>query len=431
MTAFVTDGDERPALAITRSLGRRGIRVIVGADRLITLTSRSRYAARAMAYPCPQRDPVAFDRFLCDLVTRERIDVVIPVSDVTTRSVIGLQDRLLRHSAVAVPPSLAWETVTDKSRLLEHAASLGVPAPRTLTVEGAVEARRAAPSLRFPVVVKAFRSRIPTSEGWLGATVHYAESPGELHQLYQDVSYLTSFPSLIQERVVGPGDGVFVLFDRGRLLTAFAHRRLREKPPSGGVSVFRESVPADPELIEYSRRLLAPLGWHGVAMVEFKRDDRSGRPFLIEINGRFWGSLQLAIDSGVDFPFLTYQLARGEHVEVPASYRVGVKSRWLLGDLDHLLLRVFRRDDVQKLPEGAASRARTLIEFLKFTGQDLNYEVLQMSDLGPFRHEAAAYLETAGRAMARVARGLARLPDAPVRQTRRRRGENGHAGVVR
>ena len=88
-------------------------------------------------------------------------------------------------------------------------------------------------------------------------------------------------------------------------------------------------------------RLLGPLGWHGVAMLEFKQDAAHREVFLIEVNGRFWGSLQLAIAAGVDFPYLTYQLAVGERPSVPRALPVGVKNRWLLGDLDHLLIRLF------------------------------------------------------------------------------------------
>jgi predicted ATP-grasp superfamily ATP-dependent carboligase len=300
-----------------------------------------------------------------------------------------------------------------------------------MVVEGVHSALDASRSLKFPVVVKPFRSRIPTAAGWLGTTVHHAGSTAELARLYRDVEYLNSFPSLIQERIVGPGDGLFVLFDRGRLIATFAHRRLREKPPAGGVSVYRESVAADPELVEYSARLLEPLGWHGVAMVEFKRDHRSGRPFLMEVNGRFWGSLQLAIDAGIDFPFLTYQLARGNRFEAPATYRVGVKSRWLLGDLDHLLLRVFRRDDVQHLPEGATSRGRTVIEFMKFAGRDLHYEVLRLNDLRPFLHEAATYAQAVARTMAERIRGAVEPQRSTIRPTGRRRERNRHAGTVR
>src|SRR5205823_2531443 len=135
---------------------------------------------------------------------------------------------------------------------------------------------------------------------------------------------------------------------------------LREKPPSGGVSVLRESVPVDPIVRDQAIRLLGPLGWHGVAMLEYKQDRRTGTPYLMEVNGRFWGSLQLAVDAGVDFAYLAWQLALGHRPEIAPSYRVGVKSRWLLGDLDHLLTRLGTRDRDLQLPDLASSKLRTL-----------------------------------------------------------------------
>jgi len=223
--------------------------------------------------------------------------------------------------------------------------------------------------------------------------VHYAESEADLWRLYEETDYLVTHPSLIQERVDGPGIGTFVLFEHGTLLTAFAHRRLREKPPSGGVSVLRESTVLDPRLAEHAVRLLAPLGWHGVAMLEYKQERRTGTPFLMEVNARFWGSLQLAIDAGVDFPHLVYQLARGER-PVAGPYRAGVKSRWLLGDLDHLLARLVHRDRDLHLPDSAPSKWQTVREFLRQGGPELHYEVLSRDDPRPFRHELRTYIET-------------------------------------
>ena len=103
---------------------------------------------------------------------------------------------------------------------------------------------------------------------------------------------------------------MFALFDRGRLVAEFSHRRLREKPPAGGASVLSESLPVDPRLREFALRMLGPIGWHGVAMMEYKQDRRTGDFVLMEVNGRFWGSLELAVAAGVDFPFLACQLAR-------------------------------------------------------------------------------------------------------------------------
>ena len=189
----------------------------------------------------------------------------------------------------------------------------------------------------------------------MSATVQYAQCESDLWHLYRTTEYLAVHPSLIQERIVGPGMGIFVLCEHGAVRTAFAHRRLREKPPSGGASVLCESVALDPALLAQAARLLGPLGWHGVAMLEYKQDRRSGTPFLMEVNGRFWGSLQLAVDAGVDFPYLCCQLALGTAARRSGSYKVGIRSRWLLGDLDHLLLRLFHSD--RDLPDGAPSRA--------------------------------------------------------------------------
>ena len=86
-----------------------------------------------------------------------------------------------------------------------------------------------------------------------------------------------------------------------RPVAFFAHKRLRERPPWGGVSVLSESAEPDPRLKALARQLLDDACWHGVAMVEFKVAP-DGTPYLMEINTRFWGSLQLAIDAGVDFP---------------------------------------------------------------------------------------------------------------------------------
>src|SRR6185436_4020752 len=102
------------------------------------------------------------------------------------------------------------------------------------------------------------------------------------------------FPLLIQERIIGPGVGVFVCCDGSDVLATFAHRRIREKPPSGGVSVLCESAAVDPIAKEHAIALLRAMQWRGVAMVEFKQNDSDGTLRLMEINGRFWGSLQLA-----------------------------------------------------------------------------------------------------------------------------------------
>jgi predicted ATP-grasp superfamily ATP-dependent carboligase len=241
--------------------------------------------------------------------------------------------------------------------------------------------------IEYPAVVKPIRSRFPTRDGWLCTSVHYAYSKDELQRLYRSTEYLASYPSLIQERVIGPGMGAFFLFDRGKVVAEFAHRRLREKPPSGGASVLCESAVVDPSLRKFAVSVLGSISWHGVAMMEYKQDRRTGDFFLMEVNGRFWGSLQLAIDAGVDFPHLLCELALGRKPTKAPAYSGGVKSRWLLGDLDHLLLRLCKTNRQLQIPESAPSRIRTLIDFFESAGRDLYHEILSGKDPAPFLYE--------------------------------------------
>jgi predicted ATP-grasp superfamily ATP-dependent carboligase len=369
-------------------------------------------------YPSPYRDRDAFVRFLRSFVERERIDVLLPVTDVTTHAVCAHRAHLSGYCRLAVPSLQAFELVTNKACLVEHAARCGVPVPQTHAVGGRAQLRDVIDRVSYPAVVKPTRSRIDTADGWVSGSAHYADSREELEHLFDAHAYLASHPSLIQERIVGPGVGMFALFDHGTLVAEFCHRRLREKPPAGGVSVLSESRPVDPRLRDFAVRLLGTIGWHGVAMMEYKQDRRTGECVLMEVNGRFWGSLELAVASGVDFPFLTFELAQGVRPETAPAYATGVKNRWLLGDLDHLLLRLFRGADALDLPGGAPSALRTLTDFLRLVEPKLHYEVISGSDWRPFASELRQYLRgivTPGRRPAVERRTAALAADGPAR----------------
>jgi predicted ATP-grasp superfamily ATP-dependent carboligase len=216
--------------------------------------------------------------------------------------------------------------------------------------------------------------------------VAYASCEEDLLRRISGYAWFPHTSILLQEYVAGEGRGLFCLFDRGEPVVFFAHRRLREKPPSGGVSVLCESSPVPERMRETAEALLRPLDWHGLAMVEFKVAP-DGTPYLMEVNARPWGSMQLAIDAGVDFPYLQYCLALGLDLPRNLSYRSGIRSRWLLGDLDRLYLVVKDRSGRYSTIE----KGRQLLGFLKFW-ESSGYDTLQLRDQGPFRAELAAYL---------------------------------------
>jgi predicted ATP-grasp superfamily ATP-dependent carboligase len=381
---LVLDANQRSALATTRCLGKRGIHVVVADETARTLAGSSKYCREAMVYPSPVTDPTGFIATLRREVKRRQITLLLPMTDVTTPLILECRDQFPEGTLPYVPHE-TYEQATDKWQLYQLAKRQDVPTPMTHYIRRAEDLETIAQNLRFPAVLKPYRSRIRVSDGCVSASVKYATSLDAIGRLMDQHPVFREHPFLIQEQVMGEGAGLFALYDQGRPVVFFAHRRLREKPPSGGVSVLSESVAVSPLLQGMAQRLLDALQWHGVAMVEFKVAP-DGTPYLIEINARFWGSLQLAVEAGVDFPWLLYQMGTGRPVDAVDSYQVGVRNRWLLGDLDRLYL-------VWKNPSNAlSSKWKNLVQFVTPFERNVRYEVNRWDDFSPFIFELRAYV---------------------------------------
>ena len=219
--------------------------------------------------------------------------------------------------------------MTDKAATTALAHRLGVPVPETALVSTAREARAAAPRLGWPLVLKPVASRIVRDEAVERYEVSYVNDLAALDARMAPLEGHTSV--LLQQYHAGEGHGVELLCAGGEPLAVFQHRRLHEVPITGGASALRESVPVDPVLLDHSLRLLRELRWTGLAMVEFRVGPAG--PVLMEINGRVWGSLPLAVKSGVDFPAKLVQLYLGAEAFGTAGAvnggapRIGVRSR--------------------------------------------------------------------------------------------------------
>lgn len=399
---LVTDGRQRSTLAVTRSLGQKGIDVTVGEDSFPCMAASSRFCSHRFLYASAITEPHAFVEDLVRELQRTGYDMVIPMTDKTTYLVIENMDRLSPLTKIAIADKKAYDLAIDKGKLIKLAQDLGLPVPKTHFLNSVDDVKELTNELSYPVVIKPKRSEYLTLSGWVGGGVDYAYSLDELVRKLERCDTSRPLP-MIQERIQGPGSGAFLLFRCGKARAIFFHKRLRERPPSGGVSVLREAVAVHPVMKDCSIRLLNALDWQGVAMVEFKFDDRDGLPKLMEVNTRFWGSLQLAIDAGVDFPYMLYRMIMDGDVEPVMAYKTGVKTRWFLGDVDNLLARLLKPDSKLRLPEGYPGRLKTAIEFLKFYQTDTKFEVLKLQDMGPFITELTEYIRhIAGRLKGRI-----------------------------
>jgi predicted ATP-grasp superfamily ATP-dependent carboligase len=324
------------------------------------------------------------------LVAERRARVLLPITEGST---LALLERRELFPTVRIPTAElgTFRRATDKALVLALAHTVGIAAPSQWTVSGAPDDIPDIPPGQYPVVIKPSRSVVGPDGARRKVGVSYAQSPEQLRRKIAALG-TDAGPLLIQTRIDGPGMGIFILRWRGEVLATFAHRRIREKPPSGGVSVLCESIAAPPDLIAKSTALLAALDWNGVAMVEYKQDSRTGQPYLMEINPRFWGSLQLAIDAGIDFPRYLVDLALGREINPAHSWDVGMRSRWRWGEVDHLITRLRRSAHELDLPPDTPGVIRTAISVLAPWQPRTRSEVFRWSDPVPSFRETVAWI---------------------------------------
>jgi predicted ATP-grasp superfamily ATP-dependent carboligase len=385
-SVLVTDGDQRAALAVVRSLGRAGYHVHVCSPRSSSIAGASRFSLSNYKISDPLRDPESFLSDLERLVKSTQADILLPISEAALLAVLPNRHRF--NCIIPFASASAFDQVCDKRKVLETAGIHGIAVPDQVEIAKRTDISRLSDDLQFPLVLKPSRSVAGKEGKRIRAGVSYATNAQNLREELEHIPS-DAYPILLQQRIDGPGFGVSVLVWDSELVAAFAHRRIREKPPSGGVSVLRESIPLDQTLLLQSLALLRDFNWKGVAMVEYKLNAGSGQPYLMEINGRFWGSLQLAIDAGVDFPNLLAQLALGGKPAPVATYKAGVRSRWEWGDMDHLLAKILHASASNIIPGRRLKQQRlpAIAEFIRGFDRQNRGEVFRRDDPRPFLRE--------------------------------------------
>jgi hypothetical protein len=309
--ALVTDASYKHAVALARHAKRAipDLR-LVGHDAM--------HGVFAGSYRC--YDTILTGMPLKSALRNGTFDLVIPVGATSVLTVAA------ECPALAVlPPREQLEVSYDKRRTVELASKLEVPVPQTWLVRRAEEC--ADSPVSFPCVVKASR------EGTGCKTVSYCTNHAELSRATAQLLAILRGRAevLIQEFIKGAGFGFFALMNHGAPLRVFMHQRIREFPPSGGRSTAARAY-YSPRLKDLGLRLLSALKWHGVAMVEFKYSESRADFVLMEINGKFWGSLELGLSAGVNFGADLIRMFRGEVLSYSEQYERDCEFYWPLDD---------------------------------------------------------------------------------------------------
>ena len=270
---LVLDGEERASLAVARSLVRAGFNVTVAAAQRSALAAVSRGVRATVLRQSALHDPAAYAAEVAAFAHSAGVRLVIPVTDGSVEAILEHRELLPLDATIPTAPLSVYRAASNKLLVHRIACEVGLGIAESAVVERYGDPAPDDPSL-YPGVAKPHRSVVGT------VSRHKTTVRMILDRTACDVALrqlpAEAFPVLIQRRVRGPGEGYFTARWGGRTVATFAHRRLREKPPSGGVSVCRESISVDPAWQRACEELLDRLDWQGVAMVECKRDLRIG-----------------------------------------------------------------------------------------------------------------------------------------------------------
>jgi predicted ATP-grasp superfamily ATP-dependent carboligase len=326
---LVLDAMLRQSLVTVRSLGRRGLRVAAMETFDSVPTFLSRWCHQAFVCPTDGRAET-YCAALEQVLEQTNAGVLIASSNATVELIRQHREKLEKRICIALSKDPALGIALHKELTLSTAREQGLHIPRSVTVNSESEVEYALREIGLPAVIKPVESWVWREQEVVGLTSKLVVT---LHEAQRAVADMTrhGVAVLFQQFLSGRREAMHLFYAHGQFYASFAQWAKRTAPPLGGTSVLRQSIAIPGDIGDQSQRLIQAIGLEGYSEVEFRRDS-AGTPYLMEINPRLSASVELAVRSGVDFPYLLYQWATGEQIPQVKNYRVGEWMRYLRGD---------------------------------------------------------------------------------------------------
>jgi predicted ATP-grasp superfamily ATP-dependent carboligase len=330
---LLTDGDYKNTYVILRALKKKGLKVGILFNSFLSLSFFSRYPDKRyfinanLLRDSSEESFISYKSEVLKILQQDEIKVFMPVGNMSFRFASKYEDELKKYTRISVAKKNSMEIAQNKKKTFEFAENIGIPIPKTVLIKDREDILKVSNTMNYPCVVK----KTNYYEGGVIYCNNESELKESLNELIDKMKAGASYP-IIQEYIEGPGTGFYGIFKNGKCINFFMHERIREYPTTGGASTFAKSVYSE-NLKSLGIKLLESLGWNGVAMVEFKKDINEKSYKLIEINPKFWGSLELSYTAGINFPYLNYLIALDEAQNFPSyTYKNDVFFRWIIPD---------------------------------------------------------------------------------------------------
>jgi predicted ATP-grasp superfamily ATP-dependent carboligase len=379
--AIVLGVDTPIGLTVIRELGRHGVPVHAVGRSEHAIGRASRWTT---GFSARQDGPLA--TWLPGLIRDTGAGALLAISEGDLIALADLEP-VIEGCKILTPRREPLAIVLDKNLTLERARALGIDVPDSWQPVAGDDFRARASALSYPIVLKwADPAAILARLADKNMAFVKAEHIGDADAL---VAALARYDSLgvwpvVQTYCPGTGLGQMFFMKDGQETLGFQHRRVHEWPPEGGVSTVCATVPLDQhgDQRAKSEALLASIGWEGAAMVEYRYDLLTGTYWLMEINGRFWGSLPLARHAGAEFAWESYAQAFGIETGQPdISER---HARYTIPDTRRLMRVLFGRAAIADARFRATPWRDLISWFGDFIDPGMRYFVWEWRDPGPF-----------------------------------------------
>ena len=384
LDALVLDARLRQSLVTMRSLGRRGLSVAALETFRDVPAFSSRWCQQGFVSSADDATD-AYLTYLEEVLERAGVRVLIPSADGTIALLRRHRARVERRVRVALADEPAMTIAVNKQRTLAVAERLGLGVPRSLPVSTVSEVPLALKEIGLPAVVKPSESWLWGERQGIRVVSQLVTTPEEARLA---VTELTRFGgvALFQQFLTGRREAVSLLYANGEVYARFAQWAKRTRPPLGGESVLRQSIAVPTDTGSQAERLVREIDLEGYSEVEFRRDS-TGVPYLMEINPRLSASVEIAVRSGVDFPYLLYQWAHGGPIDRVKSYRTGGWMRYLAGDLMTTIAAIHQRGR-----RGIPSPVRALLDFGFAFFTPMGYDCVDWKDPLPAVKATTAFM---------------------------------------
>lgn len=305
-------GTHTMGLGVIRALGSMGIPIIAIYYDSKDMGYVSRYVKESVRAPDPEKFA---DQFLeLVILTASRFDssLVFPVSDETMELVSRNKNVLDEYCTTACTEWKITHQFINKKYTYALADAIGVPAPITIVPKSLEDVEKYGQTIEYPCLVKPTLSHYYYKK--FNKKMVRVNNIDQMIGAYRQASDV-GLEVMLQEII--PGDDALGVnynsyFWKNQPLVEFTAQQVRNAPPIFGSPCVAVSKNI-PEVIEPGRKILRAMGFYGYSCTEFKKDPRDGVYKLMEVNGRHNLSTLLAVECGINFPWIHYtHLVEGE-----------------------------------------------------------------------------------------------------------------------